>query len=231
MNKSDIEQMLKKQVDIDGDYEITADGVVDVVGNVDYKTNVNYLNVQFGTVTGRFARSFHSAGLPRLNSLKGFPHSVGRDVSVARTRIKDLTHAPSHVPGSFYAYHCYKLTSLQGAPTWVGGDFLAYKCALTSLVGAPRVVKGIFDVHQNPLENYDHLPESCLSVQLPYLKHAPMLRLLMYPDVHFRFDEATQQSHATVNEIMLKYAGTGRAGAIKAAVELIRAGYKENARW
>lgn len=51
-------------MDIDGDYEITADGVVDVVGNVQYKTNVNYLNVQFGTVTGRFTRSLHSAGFP-----------------------------------------------------------------------------------------------------------------------------------------------------------------------
>jgi hypothetical protein len=34
-----------------------------------------------------------------------------------------------------------------------------------------------------------------------------------------------------VNEIMTKYEGQGKPGAIKAAAELIRAGYKENARW
>jgi len=34
-----------------------------------------------------------------------------------------------------------------------------------------------------------------------------------------------------VSTIMNNHAGQGKPGAIKAAVELIRAGYKENARW
>lgn len=107
---------------------------------------------------------------------------------------------------------------------------MAFKCQLTSLQGAPRVIKGGFDVGENPLENYDHLPEVCASLIVPYIKHAPILRLLVYPEVQFRFNPA-QEPYSSVKEIMHKYAGQGKPGAIRAAAELIRAGYKENARW
>jgi hypothetical protein len=34
-----------------------------------------------------------------------------------------------------------------------------------------------------------------------------------------------------VSDIIHKYLGQGKAGALKAAAELIKAGYKDNARW
>jgi len=230
MDDSHIHIILNQQVEIDGDWEVDADGSVNVNGNVEYKTQINQLRVQFGTVSGHFTRSRQTPQNPRLTSLMGFPRKVDGGVSVARSRIKDLTHAPNQVGGSFYAYHCDNLQSLHGAPRWVGGNFLAYKCALTSLKGAPLVVKGAFDVSENPLENYDHVPEGCASVSLSYNKHAPILRLLVYPEVHFKFDQ-TPEPHPAVNEIMHKYAGQGKTGAIRAAAELIKAGYRENARW
>ena len=230
MDKSLIEQMLRKQVIIDGTYEIQPDGLVNVDGDVHYRTSINKITVQFGKVSGNFSRDRNVAQDPRLTTLLGFPNHVDGSVSVARSRVTDLSHGPSHVGGSFYCYTCDNLTSLQGAPTYVGGNFMAFKCQLTSLQGAPRVIKGGFDVGENPLENYDHLPEVCASLIVPYIKHAPILRLLVYPEVQFRFNPA-QEPYSSVKEIMHKYAGQGKPGAIRAAAELIRAGYKENARW
>jgi hypothetical protein len=231
MDNSHIDIILDQQVDIQGEYEVDSDGVVNVHGDVEYKTSINKLRVQFGTVSESFLRSRSTGQNPRLINLNGFPRQVGGSVSVARSRIKDLVHAPNRVGGSFYAYYCEDLVSLQGAPRWVGGDFKAYNCALTSLQGAPLVVKGVFEVRGNPLENYDHVPEGCAAVIVPYNRSAPILRLLQYPEVSFTWDGVTKQAHPAVDAIMRKYAGQGRTGAIKAAAELIKAGYKDNAKW
>lgn len=231
MDNSHIDIILTQQVKIHGDYQIESDGTVNVDGDVEYSVLINQLKVQFGTITGNFSRSNSSSKLPRLNSLQGFPRKVLGQVSVARSKVTNLHHAPNQVNGSFYAYHCEHLKSLQGAPRWVGKDFIAYNCALTHLQGAPLVVKGTFDVSGNPLENYDHIPEGCDMVVLSYNQHAPILKLLVYPIVVFKFDGISQEDHPIVNNIMKKYAGTGKKGAIKAAAELIKAGYKENARW
>jgi hypothetical protein len=231
VNYDHINIILDQQVNIHGEHDVNTDHTVDVEGDVEYKTSINQLRVQFGTITGSFVRNRSTPQDPRLNSLVGFPRKVEGSVSVARSRIRDLTHAPNQVEGHFWAYHCAQLQSLHGAPRWVGGNFVAYNCALTSLKGAPLVVKGLFEVSGNPLENYDHIPEGCVSVKLPYNKSAPILRLLVYPEVTFTWDGVTTQAHPFVDEVMRKYAGQGRAGAIRAAAELVKAGYKENARW
>lgn len=231
MDNSHIDIILQQQVKIYGDYHIESDGTVNVDGDVEYSVSINQLKVQFSTITGNFSRSNSSSKTPRLNSLQGFPRKVMGQMSVARSRVTNLHHAPNQVNGSFYAYHCENLHSLQGAPRWVGGEFIAYNCALTHLQGAPLIVKGMFDVSGNPLANYDHVPEECTAVILPYNRQAPILKLLVYPRVEFRWDGITHGNHTVVNTIMRKYAGQGKAGAIKCAAELIKAGYKENARW
>lgn len=231
MDNSHINIILDQQAQIVGDWQVDADGQVNVQGDVIYKTSISQIRVQFGTVSGNFDRSLYTPQHPRLTTMIGFPRKVGGSVSVARSRIKDLSHAPNQVGGSFYAYHCANLKSLHGAPRWVGGSFLAYNCQLTSLKGAPLVVKDQFSVENNPLENYDHVPEGCTKVILPYNANAPILKLLVYPEVQFQWGGVTPGRHDVVNEIMKKYAGQGRSGAIKAAAELVRAGYKENARW
>jgi hypothetical protein len=86
-------------------------------------------------------------------------------------------------------------------------------------------VKGTFDVSHNPLENYDHLPEHCAELVLPYVPDAPMLKLLMYPNVIFH--DAPEQ----VKQIMDKHSGKGKSAAIVCAAALVRAGFKGNARW
>lgn len=233
---SNIDTMLLQQIRHMGTYQVDEHGVVNVTGNVLYDPRISKLKVQFGTITGSIDKPIGSKfqKSPQLTTLVGFPRRVGHNVGISGSQIKDLSHAPNQVGGSFSAYRCKNLTSLQGAPRWVGKDFLVYDCKLTSLKGAPLRVGGVFDATGNPLENYDHVPEGCSEVRLPYLPHAPMLKLLVYPKLHFEYMDPLNkwlQNVPPVNEIMNKYAGQGKVGALKCAAELIKAGYKENARW
>ena len=140
----------------------------------------------------------------RLTNLQGAPHHVGTHFSCVNNMLTSLQGAPAHVGRDFDCYH-NKLTSLQGAPAHVGGAFDCSYNMLTSLVGAPGHVEGDF--------------------LCTYGAHIPLLRLIMYDRVIFW--EAPEQAA----EIIDKYAGEGKPGALKAAAELIKAGYKDNARW
>ncbi len=73
---------------------------------------------------------------------------------------RDLTELPfqfGHVNGTFDCGYNY-LTSLKGAPTVVKGDFECGHNKLTSLEYAPKKVGGTFDCQANPLESLKHLP-------------------------------------------------------------------------
>ncbi len=235
MDYSHIDIILRQQVRINGTYQVDEDGVVNVQGDVLYDSSISKLGVQFGTISGNIDSPYKiKPKAKRLTKLAGFPRKVMGYVSVSNSKIKDLSHAPNQVGGTFYASGCPNLTSLHGAPRWVGKDFIVHECNLTSLQGAPLTVNGVFDASYNPLENYDHLPEGCKEVILPYLPHAPVLKLLMYPKIHLKYRDMLNILIGNVhpiNEILNKYAGQGKAGAIKCAAELVKAGYKENARW
>jgi hypothetical protein len=204
VNISQVEKILKQYFKISGKVSIGPDLVVDVQGDVRLKRNINQLPVQFGHVSGSFYCVSH-----RLTSLQGAPHHVGTHFSCINNMLTSLQGAPGHVGGNFDCQH-NKLTSLQGAPAHVGGDFdCSYNTLtsnmLTSLEGAPDHVGGDF--------------------LCTYGAHIPLLRLIMYDRVIFW--EAPEQ----VAEIIDKYAGEDKPGALKAAAELVRAGYKDNARW
>jgi hypothetical protein len=87
----------------------------------------------------------------------------------------------------------------------------------------------------NSLEGYplSHTPEMA---SMSYLSNLPMLRLLnskqitLYPHADRDTDEE-QLKVDQVSDILNKYAGGGKPGAIKCAGELIKAGFKDNARW
>jgi hypothetical protein len=139
-----------------------------------------------------------------LTSLQGAPPHVGGDFFCYNNSLTSLQGAPPHVGGDFFCYN-NSLTSLVGAPPHVGGGFFCYNNSLTSLVGAPHHVGGEF--------------------LLTYASDLPLLRLLTYADV------LIYKAPESVKEILKRYKGQGKPGAIKAAAELIKAGYKENARW
>lgn len=139
-----------------------------------------------------------------LTTLKGAPHQVGGSFDCSHNYLIDLTHAPRRVDGSFIC-NSNKLTTLSGAPEYVGGDFNCSYNKLSTLSGAPLEIGGDFIVEYNS--------------NLPLLRTLIASRLEVY------------RAPQAVKTILYKYEGTGRVGALKAAAELIRAGYQENAKW
>lgn len=140
----------------------------------------------------------------RLESLMGAPHTVGKDFSCGKNR----------------------LTSLEGGPKWVGGGFWCANNQLTSLVGAPLHVGRSLQINGNPLKSLDGMPvELKGQIWLDYTFDLPLLRLLEFPNPMLSY--APDQ----VGLILNKYKGTGKPGAIRAAAELVKAGYKRNAKW
>jgi hypothetical protein len=140
----------------------------------------------------------------RLESLVGAPHTVGKEFSCNKNRLTSLVGAPRSVGGGFWVNN-NKLTSLEGGPAHVGSSLQVLGNPLKSLDGMPVELKG--------------------TIWLDYNRELPLLRLLELPDCMLSY------APDPVKEILNKYMGQGKAGAIKAAVELVKAGYKENARW
>jgi hypothetical protein len=142
-----------------------------------------------------------------------------------------------HVAGDFDVV-ITGLTTLEGAPHTVGGTFMCGANKLTTLEHGPSKVGYMYVMGGNPLVSLAGFPTQVApeEVSLMYVHNLPLLRLLscnhirMYPPMH----DATLESQQKVDlivDIMNKYTGQGKPGAIRAAAELIRAGFKENARW
>lgn len=174
-------------------------------GLVDVEGSVELLGrpQQLPVQFGTVTQKFNCSGA-RLESLAGAPHTVGKEFTCSGNR----------------------LTSLEGGPQWVGGGYWCPNNQLTNLVGAPDHVGGTMSVEGNPLKSLDGMPsELRVGIWLQYQHHLPLLRLLTAP--------AFVLSYAPdpVITILNTYRGQGKKAAIKAAAELIKAGYKENARW
>ena len=134
-----------------------------------------------------------------------------------------------------------KLTSLQGAPTSVGGHFYCNSNQLTSLQGAPTSVGGSFDCRYTQLTSLQGAPTS-VGTQLTSLQGAPvpaggdfycdynknleLLKLLFIKNLK----SIVITNQTDVSNILNKYLGKGRGGALACAAELARAGFNRNAR-
>lgn len=139
-----------------------------------------------------------------LTTLKGLPDHIQGNLNVGHNQLNTLMHAPHKVDGDFVCNN-NPITTLVHGPTHVTGAYMALDCALTELTGMAPHIGHLVDVDYN-----GHMGLlRCLVARLIYVEHAPV----------------------PVRDILNKYAGMGKPGAIKAAVELIQAGYKRNARW
>jgi hypothetical protein len=130
---------------------------------------------------------------------------VDGNVSLIK-RISKLPVQFGNVSGDFNCDR-NKLTTLQGAPKSVGGDFNCDRNQLTTLQGAPSSVGGYFNCS--------------------YSDNMPLLRLLLIKDVK---KISLHPENDIVQNILNKYLGQGRGGALQCAAELVKAGYKGNAR-
>ena len=139
-----------------------------------------------------------------LTTLKGMPDQIQGNLNVSSNQLTSLMHAPSKVEGDFVCNNNPILTLVHG-PTHVTGAYMAVTCPLTELKGMAEHIGHLVDVDYN-----GHMGLlRCLGAKFIYVEHAPK----------------------PVQDILNKYAGQGKPGAIRAAAELIKAGYNRNARW
>ena len=131
------------------------------------------------------------------------------------------------VGGAFVAMRM-GLDTLEGGPRHVSAGYFVSDNNLTNLLHAPDMVPGVLSVTNNPLESLVGWPASGVNTcNLNYSAHLPLLRTINTTEQIRLLDYAPPE----VAQILNKYRGQGKTGAIKAAAELIRAGYKDNARW
>jgi hypothetical protein len=179
--------------------------MIDVDGYVTLKHKVSRLPVSFGSITGSFICSDS-----KLTTLKGAPSHVGGVFDCSNNALTSLAYAPEYVGRDFVCAR-NQLTNLKGAPEQVGVDFNCSRNPLTSLEGAPNLIPAWFVVSYSP--------------------HLPLLRTLVAKQgvwLNWGFEP-----HNEVRDILNddEFKGKGKVGAIKCAIALITAGYKENARW
>lgn len=112
--------------------------------------------------------------------------------------------------------HAIKQSRLYVTFGSVSGDFSSYWKGLKNLKGLPTHIGG--------------------TIIITYYNGMPVLRCLV-AEKGIRL-QATTSNYPTywkdrqaINQILDKYVGQGRKGALACAAELIRAGYKDSARW
>lgn len=244
---SQVQEILAERFQMSGAVRIDPHTlVVDVHGSVRMKSHAPEFGVQFGEVYGDFF-CYNMT----LKTLKGAPHRVGRDFNCESNLITSLTHAPAHISGSFSCASNKGLQSLAHAPAHVGANFNCARCSLTTLEGvgdtidgwfdcshnkltsldhAPREVTDLFDCSDNPLTSMQGAPDLMGTIEITYHKQLPLLRCLN-AQLGINFVGGDEYPPAPVDNILNRYGGAGKAGAIKCAVELVKAGYKDNAKW
>lgn len=142
-----------------------------------------------------------------------------------RAKCKQIPVQFGKVSGHFICTHM-DLETLTGSPSYVDGDFDCSDNRLTNLRHAPPYVERAFWCVDNPLSSLEGMPAHVGGyVWCTPGPNIPILRLLQYEHLDFgRWDPE-------LKAIMKKYVHTDKPGAIKCAAELVRAGFKGNARW
>lgn len=141
--------------------------------------------------------------------------------------VKKVTQLPVTFDVVTGTFDCAKmgLTTLTGAPREVGKIFDCKQNQLTTLEGGPDKVNS-YNAVGNPLKILDGLASEINDhVQFTYDENLPLLRTLVASQI-WPFPDQVE-----LEAILNKYKQQGKPGALKAAGALIRAGYRENARW
>ncbi len=222
-DKTDIQDKLRKFFSIQGKVKIRTSGVVDVEGNVRLTSLWPKMPVQFGIVTGFFLCSDKN-----LTTLAGCPQHVGDNFDCSSNMLTSLEFAPVTVGKGFRCSN-NQLTSLEHAPSYVPGTFNCANNLLIDLQHAPHSVRLDMSCYGNPLTSLEGAPEQVVRTWwITYDAQLPLLRTLSAQEIQFfNMTEKSQQVAAILN----KYMGQGKAGAIRAAAELAKAGFKGNAKW
>jgi hypothetical protein len=185
-----------------------------------------------------------------LKTLKGAPPRVGGGFNCADNELETLEGGPVEVGLNYFCSN-NKLTSLKGMPRTINGDFWCFKNRLTSFEGCARTIRGsLYGQHNKLLTSLEGGP-SFVGMDV-HLSNCPKLTSLQnihlhFPEVHgsFDLDNTNVRGHmlglllvhglrdisiddTKLWSILRKYLNGGNL--IACAVELIEAGYKEQAK-
>jgi hypothetical protein len=136
----------------------------------------------------------------QLKSLKGAPHTVNGDFDCSYNLLTSLKHAPTNAI-----------------------ELLCNNNLLTNLTDAPACQ--LLWATRNPFQSFKHTPDHISEVVISYAPDLPLLGLLSVGKIMFEQDSDLIQ----LTEILNRHTQQGKAGQLKCAAELIRAGFKSNA--
>lgn len=159
-------------------------------------------------------------------------HTVNVQGTVSLRRSNPL---PDHVlPVQFGEVDNIYLDSAQlksciGLPTLVRDSIWLHGNPIESLEGAPTHVGKYMGLAKTRLKNLNHLPDHIGTLALDYDPHMPLLRslnahVIVWPNI-------LAKPPSQVQDILNKYAGQSKSGALNCALELKQAGFGSNARW
>ena len=253
INVDSIEKKLLKYFSIGGPVTIDENGYVSITGNCkwgpsSFNKNMTSFPIKFAEVSGIF-----SVDRTKLSTLAGSPTKVGnlfsiteapitslegspketKHFSIKRTEITSLEGSPESILSSFSATENLKLVSLTGCTKIIPGDFSCYGSSnITSLIGGPENVGTNYNCGKCSITSLEGLPKSIGGMfYIDYHKDLPLLRLMSVKNLQgVKFYPFTSPKFLEIQQILKKYLGTGPGGALACAAELIKAGYKENAK-
>ena len=202
MDQAQIQALVDEYFEIEVTMNINPNGVVDVTGDVE---NINLfidgrIPVKFGNVTGSFVVSSGN-----IKTLENCPHAVGGDFSCSLNFIESLEHAPRTVGGSLDAsLNDSTFKSLKGLPDSI--------CHSKKVSGPAVVISWKADMGLLSLITKD----------IAYGNSGKGLKMIGAPP-----DLVT-----IMNKYITKSTTPGgrRAAAVACSIEMIRAGFKGNAR-
>ncbi len=207
-------------------YEIDPDGVVHVIRTDIQRNRVSLtglLPVQFGEVEGDFLISNMN-----LTSLKGCPRHVDGNFDCSENSLTSLQHAPSTCEDLDCSRN--KLTTLHHAPV-VANSISCSHNLLTDLSTAPGA-QDMFAAY-NPFKTFRNMNKDIDRITITYDTNLPLLGLLSVRHVEI-FDPDTGEYMDKLSKILNAHAGKGvdnKAQMLMCAAELVKAGYKGNAKW
>lgn len=209
------------------EYEIDDDGLVHI-NDADVMCKrippEGRLPISFGEVQGDFLVEDM-----QLTTLLGAPTKVSGMFSCKWNQLITLKHAPTSCAVLDCGHNM--LTSLRYAPKVLHTIHCDHN-ELTDL-STVQAVRHL-DVMFNPLENCRQIAPHMGRVTISYSKELPMLGLLAATEIRVLHEHEADYM-VDLGKILNKYCvgegGGDKASMLKCAAELIRAGYKENARW
>lgn len=217
---------------IDGHFECNSAGLVTLRGAPEFCygfecNNNKLLDLQGGPTS---VWSSYECSNNRLKTLLGAPTQVGYDFDCSNNALTSLRYCPVNIKGGIKCQHNL-LQTLEGAPrelSWFDCD----SNELSNLIGAPEICTSYFSAMRNPLTSLEGLPKYISNtLYLPYHDKLPLLRVLTVKGLQslvLRSNDAFTSNK--VETILRKYIGQGTRGILSCAIELIKAGFRSNAK-